>query len=481
MAALRRFARIALVTITIFIGVVVIALLATRTVIFHDWLRRYVTQRGRQRPERDVSIGRLNGNLLTGVELDDVRIMQAGKPVVLIRNVGLRYNVIDFITTGIVIDSVRITQPRITLVRTRDGWNIASLVKAQRQEADRQGPARTIRIAEIGVSDGSVTIDDRTASEHRARSGCRHPSIESTSRAAYAYEPVRMTIRLAHVSFRASRPDLALNSLSGQISVRNDDVYLEKVAVRTAESSVLIDGDIRHYLETPAFNIAVSSDKLTVGEFGGLVPALAGSTLQPALEVKTAGPLSDIQVEANVRSSAGNVKGHVRGDMESAARTARGSVQIAHVDPGRLLNRADLAGDVTADATFDVRGTTADDVRGRVDLSAPSVRVARYALQSVKANALLDGPRTMLRASARGYGASATIQGRITRTARPSAPIAYRRRGAGGQRRPAEAASAAFDATALDERELRLQSAGLRVEHRCRSPAGTLDGRGRHD
>ena len=43
MAAFRRFARIALVTITILIGVVVIALLATRTAVFHDWLRRYVT------------------------------------------------------------------------------------------------------------------------------------------------------------------------------------------------------------------------------------------------------------------------------------------------------------------------------------------------------------------------------------------------------------------------------------------------------
>ncbi len=425
MAALRRFARIALVTITIFIGVVVIALLATRTVIFHDWLRRYVTSEIASVLNGDVSIGRLNGNLLTGVELDDVRIMQAGKPVVLIRNVGLRYNVIDFITTGIVIDSVRITQPRITLVRSRDGWNVASLVKAQRQEADRQGPARTIRIAEIGVSDGAVTIDDQAAGG--TSSAVRLPaSIDRIDLAgSYAYEPVRMTIRLGHVSFRASRPDLALNSLSGQISVRNDDVFLEKLAVRTAESSVLIDGEIRHYLETPAFNIAASSDKLTVREFGGLVPALAGSTLQPALEVKTAGPLSDLQLEANVRSSAGNLKGHVRGDMESEARTARGSVQIAHVDPGRLLNRSDLAGDVTADATFDVRGTAAESLGGRVDISAPSVRVAGYQLQSVKANAVLDGALTTLRASARGYGASATIRGRITRTEHPSAPITY--------------------------------------------------------
>ena len=254
-------------------------------------------------------------------------------------------------------------------------------------------------------------------------------------------------------------------------------MYLEKLAVRTAESSVLIDGEIRHYLETPAFNIAASSDKLTVGEFGGLVPALAGSTLQPALEVKTAGPLSDLQLEANVRSSAGNVKGHVRGDMESEARTARGSVQIAHVDPGRLLNRADLAGDVTADATFDVRGTAAEILRGRVDISAPSVRVARYQLQSVKANAVLDGARTTLRASARGYGASATIRGRITRHGTPLGTDRVRRRGAAGQRRPSEAAPAIFDTATLDDLEFQLQGARLGIERRRRSPAGALDGR----
>ena len=333
MAASRRFARIALVTITLFIGVVVIALLATRTVIFHDWLRRYVTSEIASVLNGDVSIGRLNGNLLTGVELDDVRIMQAGKPVVLIRNVGLRYNVIDFITTGIVIDSVRITQPRITLVRTRDGWNVASLVKAQRQEADRQGPARTIRIAEIGVSDGPSPSTTRRQAERRERSCCRHRSIESTSQAVTLRAGSHDNPARAHVlPGKPAGPGAQQLFRTDQRAKRR--VYLEKLAVRTAESSVLIDGEIRHYLETPAFNIAASSDKLTVREFGGLVPALAGSTLQPALEVKTAGPLSDLQLEANVRSSAGNVKGHVRGDMESEARAARGSVQIAHVDPG---------------------------------------------------------------------------------------------------------------------------------------------------
>ena len=126
---------------------------------------------------------------------------------------------------------------------------------------------------------------------------------------------------------------------------------------------------------------------------------------------------------------------------------------------------------------FDVRGTTADDLRGRVDLSAPSVRVARYALQSVKANAVLDGARTTLRASARGYGASATVRGRITRTAHPSAPIAYDVEGQLANVDLQKLPLPVFDTTTLDERELQLQGARLWIEHRRRSPAGALDGR----
>jgi len=231
-------------------------------------------------------------------------VTRAGKPVVIVRSVGLRYNALDFVTRGIIIDAIRITSPQISLVRTREGWNISTLVRAQQQEANRQGPARPIQISNIGISDGRVTIDDRTASPSDAY---RLPaSIDRIDAAGdFAYQPVHMTVRLGHLSFRASDPELALNSLSGQVSVRDDDVYVQKLAVRTAESSLLIDGTIRNYLKTPQFNLTASTDKLTPREFGGLVPPVADVTVQPAGELKAAGPLSDLQLEANVRSSAG--------------------------------------------------------------------------------------------------------------------------------------------------------------------------------
>jgi len=391
-----RFLRIAVVALAILVGVFVVAVLVTRTDRFHDWLRRYVTREITTVVNGDVSIGRLSGNLFSGADLEDVRVTQAGKPVVLVRSVGLRYNALDFVTKGIIIDAIRITSPRIALIRTREGWNISALVKAQQQEADRQGPARPIRISNIGISDGRVTIDDRTATPSDAYK--LPASIDHIDGAGeFAYQPVRMTVRLGHLSFRASDPALALNSVSGQVSVRDDDVYIEKVAVRTAETSVLIDGAIRDYQKTPQFNVTASSDKLTPRELGGLIPAVANVTVQSAAELKVSGPLSDLQLETNVRSSAGQLRAQVRGDVASPVRTLHGHVEVDHVDPGQVLNRRDLPTDIAGRANFDVHGRTSADVAGRAEVDA----------------------------SAKAYGAAATLRGRIAGAGGDISSVSY--------------------------------------------------------
>ena len=70
------------------------------------------------------------------------------------------------------------------------------------------------------------------------------------------------------MSFRGSDPAIGLNALSGGISVKNDDLFVQKLAVRTEESSMSIDGAVQDYLSRPVFNLRISSDKLSVPEIG---------------------------------------------------------------------------------------------------------------------------------------------------------------------------------------------------------------------
>jgi len=79
---------------------------------------------------------------------------------------------------------------------------------------------------------------------------------------------VHYTVRIGHLSFRASDPDIALNDLSGTVSQRDDDLYLDEIAIRTAESSLRVDGRIVNYLAEPVVELSASSDKLDVAEIG---------------------------------------------------------------------------------------------------------------------------------------------------------------------------------------------------------------------
>src|SRR5204863_6676409 len=118
-----------------------------------------------------------------------------------------------------------------------------------------------IRIETIGIGDGSVVIDGPVGT-----SGVDVPKRldRLDAKLSFKYEPVRYSVEITHVSFRGSEPALALNALSGGVSVKDDTVFVDKLALRTSETSLSFDGAVQHYLTKPQFNLRISSDKLSI-------------------------------------------------------------------------------------------------------------------------------------------------------------------------------------------------------------------------
>ena len=427
MTAVRRLVRVLVITAAVLIGTLAVALVTTQTAWFKDWLRRYVIRQADEYLNAELRIDRLAGNLLTGLELQNMQVIQDGETIIAVKDVGLDYNVLDIVSQGLVIDSLRLNEPRIALRRTNDGWNIARLVKEQRQEARREGPGRTVEVAAIDITNGLVTIDGQADEAAAVRLPRRIERIDA--RGAFAYAPVHFSVELAEVSMRAIGPDLVLDHLSGHVSVREDEIFVDDLALRTAESSVSVEGSVRDYLATPRLDMVVSSDRFTPRELAGFVPALDGVTVRPAFEVRTAGTLRDLQVEADVRTGAGSLTARVRGDLQSDTRTLEGKIRVEDLDAGALLSRPELGSDVTADATFDLRGSGPDDLHGEVQIESGPVRAAGYALDSLRADATLKGRAIDLRARGRGYGSVLTAGGSLTRPASPEDPLTYDFRG----------------------------------------------------
>jgi len=409
----RRLVHALVIVVTLVIGATAAAIIVSQTAWFKNWLRGYIVREANQYLNGTLTIERLAGNLFFGIEMENVGVSMDGEQIVAVKDLGLDYNVFELISRGLSVDNIRLDQPVIYLRREGDTWTLSRLVKKQEQEADRRGPAKPISIDAIDVTGGSVIVDDPVGT-----SGVEVPKRfdHLDAKLSFKYAPVRYSIEITQVSFRGSDPAIALNAMSGGVAVRDDTVFVDKLGLRTAESTLSFDGAVQNYLTKPVFNLAISSDKLSLPEIARIVPALAGVRLQPKFQVKVAGPLDRLGVDMNVQSTAGDLWGQITADVQAPGQSVSGHVSVSHLDLAPILKNPAQKSDITGDAHLDLRGESFSNVnslRGTVDFHSPHLVAAGYLGGPVDAKARIDGRRVGLDARGSAYGASATATGQV--------------------------------------------------------------------
>ncbi len=409
----RRLVHALVIVLTLMVGATAAAVIVSQTAWFKNWLRGYIVRSANTYLNGTLSIERLGGNLFFGVEMENIGVSMNGEQLVAVKDLGLDYNVFQLLTRGLSVDSIRLDKPVIYLRRDGDTWTLSRLIKRQESEADRSGPEKPISIDQIGINGGSVVIDQPVGT-----SGVNVPKRldHLDAKIAFKYEPVHYSIEITNVSFRGSEPALALNALSGGVSVRDDTVYFDKLALRTAETSLSFDGAIQNYLTKPVFNLQLSSDKLTIPEIARLLPALSGINLQPAFDVKLSGPLNQLGIEMNGRSSAGALSGKMVADVEAPGQSVAGTLSVRNLNLGPILNDPGQKSDITADANVNVRGESFADVnslRGDVAVSSKHLAAAGFVAGPLNVKAKIVGRRVDLNGKASAYGAGATASGRV--------------------------------------------------------------------
>src|SRR6188474_2744391 len=256
MRVARRLVHVLVIVLTLVVGATAAAIIVSQTAWFKNWLRGYIVEQSAKYLNGHVTIERLGGNLFFGVEMENVGVSMDGSEVVAIGDLGIDYNVFQMITRGLSVDDIRLNRPVLYLKRDGEAWSIARLIKKQEQEADREGPASPISIDNIEVTDASVVVDGPVGT-----SGVDVPDRfdRIDAQLSFQYEPVHYSLEISRVSFRGSKPSLALNELSGHVSLRDDTIFFENLAVRTEESAIRVDGSIEQYLEKPIFKLQASS------------------------------------------------------------------------------------------------------------------------------------------------------------------------------------------------------------------------------
>lgn len=483
MRAIRRLLQVVALAGTLIVGVVAVALIVSQTPWFRDWLRRYVVRESKQYLNGELSIGRLGGNLFFGVQLSDVALDVSGERVVAIKDIELDYSVFHLVSSGIVLDNIKVHGPTLLLVRDNEGWNLAQVVKRQETEADRKGPGRPLTLESIEVTDANVTIRDNGPV---GTSGYRLPQQISDLdvKGTYEYAPVHYSATLDHLSFRASSPDLAVGALSGKVAVEDDNLYVDDLTIRTAETSLRVDGVIEQYLDAPVIKLTANGN-VSLPEMGRIVPALAPYRLNPSIDVKAEGPSERLALDLDVRSAAGNVKGQVTADVEGPDMGVEGEVDVRNLNLAPIIRDPEERTDLTGRAQLDLKfaGTPKaapflDRMSGTFAFTGPRVVAAGYDARDVRAKGRIDGRRIELDGRANAYGASATARGLVVLAA-GKRPFSFDLRGSADNvnlRNLPAAVNAPEITTDLSVASYHVSGTGSNIEGRAELNRSTMEG-----
>ena len=414
MSVARRSLQVVAFIATLVVGVASMAVIVTQTAWFKEWLRGFIVRQAEDYVNGRLSIGRLDGNLFFGVELEDIDVTMNGKKVVEVKDVGLDYNAFSFIGGHIVLDDIRLNQPTIRLERTADGWNITQLIKARTPDPDQPKTRRPLEIGEIGVTDGALEMNGQPV----GTSGVEMPERIDKLNASIGLKTDEdaLDVTIAHVSLRAHEPSLDVNDLSGRIVRTPNQLHFDNVALRTAESSLKVDGTV-HNIEggPPAVDIRASSEKLTIEEIGRVVPALRGYLMQPAFDLTARGPADRLAVNISAREqNLGKVTGDVTVDALEPGRRVAGTVRMEHLNVGPIAKSATLKSDITGQARVNLALPSGRlPLSGTYSIDAASAQVAGYAVRDLKARGRIDGKSIRVDATAAAYGGRATAAGTV--------------------------------------------------------------------
>ena len=216
-----------------------------------------------------LSIGRLEGSLLRGLQLGDVSVARGGQTLIHIDEIAFSYSIRELVDRGTVIQRVRLTRPVVVGTRLPEGgWDLAALVKRDSREGQRTGPGRPIQIQSIEVVDGHVSLRDPLDF------GAAHVPTDFASLNAtfsFVYYPVHWTLTFDRASFVGHAPDLTVNPLSGAFGRGADGWFFEKLSVRTPRSAFTLEGTANNVATPTVLDLQVHAERFAFQEWSGVL------------------------------------------------------------------------------------------------------------------------------------------------------------------------------------------------------------------
>src|SRR5262245_4797876 len=412
----RRVRRVSAAMAKTIVGIVAAVLLLIGTVLLvieTGWaknrIRALIVSQANQYLTATLSIGRLEGSLLSGIRLGDVDVARGSETLIHIDEIAVAYSIRELVQRGVVIRSVSLTRPRIVGRKQPDGkWDLGALVKRNAREQERTGPNRPIEVSAIQIVDGHISLRDPLDF------GAAHVPTDFEHLNAsfkFAYFPVRWSLLFDRVSFIGHAPNLTINTISGTFGHGPTGWFFDTFLVDTPRSRFTLGGRIDRGQHPTLIDLEVAAPRFAFQEWSGVLRGLKDIAIEAKFDTSLKGPVNALETTLQLSGTGGDVKGNLTLDTSVPGWHGAGAVGIERLNLARWMNRTDRPSDITGHVTFDLALELGRHFpRGVYAFEGRHAMYMDYAGDDVHAKGQITSAAVLVAdARAKAYGAQVTL------------------------------------------------------------------------
>lgn len=229
--------------IALFLSVAVIGFTQTRA--FRSYLRGLIVEAASKGLQGELTLGQLEGNLITGFHVDTVAVRESGEDVVVVERIEARYDPLSLLAKRVSLSHIKLVNPSFRLTRSTAGsWNLARLIKPT--PADTVPSSWVIDVKRLEVINGRFFLSDSLTLVRRSSDSSfslqdgefDYSSIELDSLnldAGATVRPRAYTALVRSLSFRSVRPDFSLKRLGGELALTTTEASIRNLEVETGK------------------------------------------------------------------------------------------------------------------------------------------------------------------------------------------------------------------------------------------------------
>jgi hypothetical protein len=294
MKTLQRILRFILAAVGEFLLILLLIAGGTQTQLFRDSLRSFALSELDSLLVAKVSLGEIQGNLISGFAIDGMSMTLDGDTLVSSSQLNLRYSLFEIPGKTISVQTLTLERPVIRLLRSRKGeWNFGRIARPAPEDTATSRFDWAVILHSFELRNGTVFIVDSTTLAEpedpgRLRGSIDYDQIRLDSVTLALFFSMKKDVYradIARLGFDVQGTPLHLHHLSGKLLASPQGARVTDLRIRTDSSDVrlqaLLEGvDIFagvsfETMQHCSTMVDLTIEPLNFGELGRVLPSVS--------------------------------------------------------------------------------------------------------------------------------------------------------------------------------------------------------------